>query len=227
MQRAMVWWFGALLLVTIPAFWVTYLNAAAFRDDFLHVHLHGVAMFAWMALLVSQATLIRMGMRPLHRMAGKISYVLVPVVVVSTALLAHYRLRQGPPSDELLYFFCVQLGLMAAFVFSYAMAMKYRHVPAIHMRYMMGTALATVDPILARILAIYFGVNPPLLQVITYGLVLGLLAALWLRARRASIGRPYAAMLAVFGVALMPTFFLPQTAAWRSFAEAYALLPLP
>jgi uncharacterized membrane protein len=227
MQRTAVWWFCALVLATIPAFWVTYFNAPAFGADFLHVHLHGIAMFAWMALLISQATLIRLGRRPLHRAMGKVSYALVPAIVASTLLLAHYRLRQGTPNDELLYFFCVQLGLLAAFVFSYAMAMRHRHVPAMHMRYMMGTALAVVDPILARILAVYFDVNPPHLQVITYGLVLGILAALWLRARRASIGRPYAAMLAVFGVVLMPTFFLPQTAAWRSFAEAFARLPLP
>jgi uncharacterized membrane protein len=227
MQRSAVWWCLLLLAATLPAFWPSYLAAPPFQADFLHVHLHGIVMFAWMALLLVQAALIRAGKRPLHRTLGKVSYVLAPLIVISTLLLAHYRLRQGPPNAELLYFFCVQLGLVAALAFSYVMAIRHKRQPALHMRYMMGTALAVVDPILARILAIYLGVTPPLMQVVTYALVLGVLAYLWWRERPAPHARAWAAMLAVFALALLPTFFLPQTAAWREFAEAFARLPLP
>src|SRR5688572_1154325 len=165
MQRTVGWWFLVLLLAAMPAFWPSYFSAPPFRDDFFHVHLHGLAMFAWLLLLAAQAFLIRSGRRPLHRALGKVSYGLVPLIVASTLLLAHYRLRQGPPNAELLYFFCVQLGLMVAFVFAYAMAIRHRREPMLHMRYMLGTALAVVDPILARLLAIHLGVNPPLMQV--------------------------------------------------------------
>ena len=227
MQRSAVWWMGLLLLATLPAFWPTYFMAPPYQADFLHVHLHGAAMFAWMVLLVAQAGLIRAGKRPLHRALGKVSYALVPVIVASTLLLAHYRLRQGTPDAELLYFFYVQVALLAAFVFAYAQAIRHRHQPALHMRYMLGTALAVIDPILARILVIYFGIVPPMMQVMTYALVLGLLAALWVRARGLPWRGAYGSMLAVFSIALLPTFFVPQTAAWRSFAEAFARLPLP
>jgi hypothetical protein len=227
MQRSAVWWMALLLAATLPAFWPTYFMAPPYKADFLHVHLHGVAMFAWMVLLLAQAGLIRAGLRPLHRALGKVSYGLVPVIVVSTLLLAHYRLRQGTPDAELLYFFYVQGALLAAFVFAYVQAIRHRHDPALHMRYMLGTALAVIDPILARILVVYFGIVPPMMQVMTYALVLGVLAALWVRSNGLRWRSAYGALLAVFAVALLPTFFVPQTAAWRAFAEGFARLPLP
>ena len=227
MQRSAVWWMALLLLATFPAFWPTYFSAPPFKADFLHVHLHGAAMFAWMVLLLAQAGLIRAGLRPLHRALGKVSYALVPVIVASTLLLAHYRLRQGTPDPELLYFFYLQAALLVAFVFTYVQAIRHRRNAALHMRYMLGTALAVVDPILARILVVYFGIVPPMMQVLTLALTLGILAALWVRSRGFPYRSAYGAMLAVFSVLLLPTFFLPQTGAWRGFAEAFARLPLP
>lgn len=227
MQRTAVWWFAALLLATLPAFWPTYFAAPPFAADFAHVHFHGIAMFSWVVLLVAQASLARAGRGRLHRSLGRISYGLAPAIVASTLLLAHYRLRQGVPGAELLYFFCVQLGLTAAFAVSYAMAIRHKRQPSLHMRYMMGTALAMVDPILARILAIHFGVNPPALQAVTYALVWGALAFLWWRESPLPHARAWRAMLAVFVAALAPTFFLPGTQAWRELAEGFARLPLP
>lgn len=228
MQRAAIWWFGALLLAAIPAFWPGYFGAPPFRDDFLHVHLHGVAMFAWVALLLVQAALIRARRRPLHRALGKVSYGLVPLIVVSTLLLANFRLRQqSPPPYELVYFFYVQLSLVAVFTVAWTLAMVHRRAPALHMRYIAGATLALVDPILARLLAMHAGVQPPLLQALTYGFVMALLAALWWRDRHTPHSRAYRTLFALFSLAVGPTFFLPQTAAWRSFTEAFARLPLP
>jgi hypothetical protein len=56
----------------------------------------------------------------------------------------------------------------------------------------------------------------------------GILLALWLRDRRAGNGvRVFPAMLALFAVLALPTFFVPQTAAWESFGRWLAGLPLP
>ena len=45
------------------------------------MHLHGLLMFAWMALLIAQAALIRAGHRALHRSLGRVSYGLAPLAV--------------------------------------------------------------------------------------------------------------------------------------------------
>ena len=151
MYRAGVFYFAALLLLALAAFWPTYLFPRRYETDW-HVHLHGVAMFLWMLMLVAQAGLARARAFATHRALGKASYALVPVIVASTILLAHYRLQSGI-TGELLYFLVVQAALVGVFVACYALAIANRRSPLRHMRYMVGTALAIVDPILARILA--------------------------------------------------------------------------
>jgi hypothetical protein len=226
MYRASAFFFFALLLAAVAGFWPTYFRPKRFEADW-HVHLHGIAMFLWVAMLVTQAALMRGGARGAHRALGRTSFVLVPVIVASTFLLAHYRMRSGIDKD-LLYFFAVQLGLLAAFLVAYGGAILNRRTPAVHARFMVCTALALVDPILARLLYNHFGTEPPLLQLITYGAVDLVLLALIIHDR---IERHYAAvyqgMLVVFVATQVPTFVITQTPWWLAFTKAFARLPLP
>ena len=226
MYRASVYYFGALLLLAIPAFWPTYLFPPNYESDW-HVHLHGLAMFAWVALMIAQASLIRGRHAALHRRLGKVSYGLVPLMVLSTVLLAGYRLRQKIDLDAL-YFLYVQLFLIALLATSWMLAMANRRQPQVHMRYMACVALTLVDPILARVLFFYGGMDFPATQVVTFGVVDAILIALALhdRAHHPAI-RVYPRMLLVFVIAQLPTFFLYKLPAWQAFAEAYAALPLP
>jgi len=219
--------FGALLLLAIPAFWPTYLAPPSYERDW-HVHVHGTSLFLWSVLLIVQPWLVKSGRLPMHRVLGKLSYVLAPLVVASTILLVHYRLYQSTPSFDQLYFLCVQAALITFFAVAYVQAIRWRRRGAIHARYMVCTALAMVDPIVARLLFNHAGIDIPWTQVVTYLLVAGILLALWLRDRRASNGvRVFPAMLAFFAVLAVPTFFVPQTAAWQSFGLWLGSLPLP
>jgi hypothetical protein len=223
-QRS-VFYFAALLAASLPAFWPSYFAAPRVEADW-HVHVHGVAMFLWLALLVAQGALIRAGNRAAHRKLGKASFVLVPVNVLSSLLLIHFRLQKGL-NDELLYFFWVILSLVTLFAFSFAMAMRYRRQPMLHARYMACTALALIDPIFARLFAIHLGVEPPLMQVMTYLLVDGILVLLAYADWRDARPPVFARMLGLFVLAQAPTFFIYQVAWWKSFVQWYAALPLP
>ena len=226
MYRASPFFFIALLLLALPAFWPTYLFPKKYETDW-HVHLHGIAMFLWMLLLIVQSSLIRFKAFPTHRALGKTSFVLVPVIVVSTILLAHYRMRSGL-NRELIYFFYVQVALMVQFLVAYSLAIFERRTPAAHMRFMVCTALALVDPILARVLAIHFGIEPPLMQAITYGVVDLVLVALIVHDKmNGHYTRVYPAMLALFVATQVPTFFVPQWREWVQLTQAFAKLPLP
>jgi hypothetical protein len=88
---------------------------------------------------------------------------------------------------------------------------------------MIGTALALVDPIGARLLFYAFGVEPPLMQVVTFIVVDAILMALLLgERRRAPAAHAYPTLLAIFVATQLPAFFLYRTAGWRAFAEAFA-----
>ena len=225
MYRSSVFYFAALLALAIPAFWQTYFFPPKYETDW-HVHLHGLAMFGWVVLMIVQAALIRARHPAIHRSLGKVSYGLMPLIVLSTLLLAGYRLRQKIDVDTL-YFLYVQLSLIAMLAVSWTLAMTNRRRPQVHMRYMACAALALVDPIVARILFFYGGMDFPATQVVTYGLVDAMLVALALhdRANNPAI-RVYPRMLGLFVIAQLPTFFLYKLPAWQAFAEGYAALPL-
>ena len=226
LHRRAVFFFGLLLLLTLPAFWPTYFAPPKPVAE-TRVHLHGLLMFGWMALLIAQAGLIRAGHRGLHRGLGRVSYVLAPLVVVSTLGLLHLRLTQKIDA-ELLYFLWVILSLAALFAFSYVMAMVHRAEPAIHARYMVCTALALVDPVVGRIVLFHAGVEPPWMQVVTYALVDAILLWLAYADRRSRSGiRVFPFMLAVFVALQAPTFFVFREPWWAGFAQWLAKLPLP
>lgn len=218
--------FALLVALAVPAFWPSYLRAEKAEADF-HVHLHGIAMLLWGVMLIAQPWLIRIGRWKLHRKLGKASYVLAPLVVVSTLLLARYRLTQPYPADQL-YFLYVQLGLTAVFTVAYAQAIRHRKSPAVHARYMVCTALAMFDPIMARIVYNHFGIDYPFMQMLTWLMIDAILLYLWKRDVDSGSGiRVFPGMLAAFALMQVPTFFLYKTAAWAGFAKWYAALPLP
>jgi hypothetical protein len=227
-HRRAVYYFGALLLFTLPAFWPSYFFPPRVEADY-HVHFHGIAMFLWVILLVAQAALMRAGARDTHRKLGKLSYALAPAIVVSTLLLMNYRLK-SVVNAELLYFLYLQAALIAFFTFCYAQAIRYRHVPAVHARYMIGTAFATFDPIIARVLFVFFGTEPPHMQVATFVMMDALLLVLIARERRreaAPATRVFPLLLGIFLILQVAQFVVPRQAWWAEAARWYGALPLP
>jgi hypothetical protein len=229
MIRNSVYFFTLLALFAIAAFWPSYLSRATSIPE-VRVHLHGAVMALWVAMLITQAFLIRNGARPTHRLIGKASYVLAPLIVLSTLALAHLRLHEAgddPPVD-LLYFVYVQLAMLSLFVLAYVLAIKHRKTPQLHARYMACTALALFDPIFARLLYNHLGIDFPLAQVITYtamdAILLGLALWDWRHDRRPSV---YPAMLGIFVLVQLPTFFLYKLPVWRKVAVWYGSLPIP
>jgi uncharacterized membrane protein len=219
-------WIALLFALAIPAFWPSYLHPEKVEGD-LRVHVHGAAMLLWAMLLVAQPLLIRSGRSQLHRRLGALSYGLAPVIVASTLLLAQLRLR-GSPSDEQIYFFYIQMALLALFTVSYALGIIHRRERGVHARYMVCTAITMIDPIVARILYNAWGVEPPAQQLITFWLTDAVLLFLAWHDRRAN-SRPqvFVRVLALFVVLQAAAFYLPQGAAWHSFARWYGNLPLP
>ena len=217
--------FLALLVPLIAVgFWPTYFTRAVEEPQW-RIHVHGSIMFAWVALLLAQASLVRGGHRPTHRALGKVSFVLAPLVVVSSLGLAHWRLNHAgeAPMDVLVYFLYVQAALLVQFAVAWSLAIAHRREPLVHARYMLCTALALVDPIVARIANNHLGVDIPWSQVVTFGLVDAILVALILWDRRHRTGsQVFAGMLALFVVTQAPTFFLWKTAAWQAFARWFA-----
>jgi hypothetical protein len=219
--------FAVLAMMVVVGFWRTYFSQLPNLS--MHAHAHGIAMSLWVGLLLTQASLVRSGRRDVHRQLGKASYVLVPIIAFTTLSFAHVRLLQEGLTYDRLYILYIQLHLLVLFVVAYAGAIYWRHVPALHMRFMICTALPLIDPALARIIENYLWQpsNAAYFQAITYpvtDLVLVVLIALnWRRELRLKV---YPLMLAAFVALHIPNFFVPDQPGWRSFAAWFASVPL-
>src|SRR5215218_4254434 len=83
------YWFLSLILLVVVGFYTTYLTVF-FEPKDLILHVHFVLMALWIAMLITQPFLIKYKKRAAHRLLGKISYVLVPLVLISAFLMIRH-----------------------------------------------------------------------------------------------------------------------------------------
>ena len=118
------------------------------------VHLHGVAMLAWLALLIVQPTLVSRDNLVLHRRLGWIGAGLALFITglgIFTGL-ASLALNRFPPFFSPPYFLAltaVESLVVGLMVWA---AVRRRHTTAWHRRLMIGATIVILEPALGRIL---------------------------------------------------------------------------
>lgn len=152
--------FFLIWLVLTWGFYKTYLIFFPSFDGFKPVqHFHGAMMMTWMALLIVQPLLIRAGKLSIHRLIGRLSYVIAPLVVVSMFLITKFGYYKPEPDlshQEKVGGLALQVMDIVQFVVFYSLAIANRHNTYNHMRYMIGTAIMMIGPGLGRALMIYY-----------------------------------------------------------------------
>jgi len=219
--------FIALLLLAIVGFWETYFSQIL-NDHSRYIHFHAATMMLWMLMLISQSFLIRYKKYSLHRLLGKFSYFLVPVLTVSLILLAHSQITiyDYGLSYRRLYLLFLQLSLLVIFLIAYSMAILYRHSAAYHARYMICTSLTLIDPAIARI-SIDIPTLPFRYQFVTFGIVDLILVSLIFLERKQKQGRSvFPVMLGVFLLFQLLNLSWTDSQTWDSFALWFAKLEL-
>lgn len=153
------YYFIGLFVLVIMGFWPSYFvkffNGTA--NFTFYFHFHATMMILWILMLIIQPILIRKKKLALHRLIGKLSYFLFPMMLVSIILIIHQR---HPTIDEkdldiTLY---GQFRPFIIFVTAYFIAIKYRHNINIHARAMIATGIAIIEPALTRLILNLFGV---------------------------------------------------------------------
>lgn len=217
-------WILLLLCVAVLGFWKPYFSRLDTAQGM--AHLHAISMLTWIGMLVAQPLLIRTRRLVWHRRLGKASYVVAPLVVVSALILAQLRISQATPETLPFQQFILFLGVSASVLFAliWGLGVFYRREPALHARYMAGTALTLIDPSMARVLIFWIpSVPPPFYQFITFGLVYTILLVLIALDRKSKRGRSALWVLLGLFVALHASIVLvPGTSAWQQFAGWYA-----
>ncbi len=225
--------YAALLLLAFVAFWPGYLKLPKGQLGFW-VHLHAISGTLWMLLLVAQPLAIRWRHRQLHRQLGRVSLVLMPVVVVGFIGLAHSSIKGTTGSEFAMhaYFGFIRVVLVTVFVGACVLGWANRHDAPVHARYMICTGLTVIDPIFHRITARLMGHADFNYQLLTFGFVCAVLVALIYAERRETSGKHvFPIALAVFFVGGLPPAldfhtWGPVWSAWKSIMGVFAAMPL-
>ena len=198
-------------------------------------HFHGIGMFAWLFMLVAQASLIRSNQRSVHRMLGKTSYVLVPFIAITTALLAHYSFGTRFDTPIGSFVVALQLFLLLQFLIIYGIGITKRKTPDVHGRWMIGTAMPMIDPIFNRLIMYTLAPVFPVFELagvfITFGATDLLISALaywdWKTNSRKDVFLPMLFICVGTQIPILALFFIePWQNVWSVFTNWFITLPL-
>ena len=157
--KNLTFFFIAIALVLIWGFYKTYLVYFPSFNGFNYVqHVHGFLMLTWLCFLIVQPLLIRAKNYKGHRILGKISYLLVPLLLVSIFLvtkMVYYRTLTTDSQKEAIASITVSIPDLISFAIFYLLAIINREDISKHMRYMIGTSLLLISPGLGRAFAIF------------------------------------------------------------------------
>jgi hypothetical protein len=229
--------FGALAVI---GFWPTYF--LRLRDVSPVAHVHGLLIFGWYALLITQALLIQRRQRDLHRVLGRLSYAWAPLIVVTTLSAIHHQLHHNTFFPEAYHemLLALMLATMVAFTLLYGQAIRHRHRVAAHARYMVATGIILLMPALVRIFTFQLlplvidmgGSRPTVSQLLIPDAIAGglllLLTSVLLAGdlRRGRDWQPFVLCLGLLVMTLVAFQALPRLEGWTTFTAVYRALPL-
>jgi hypothetical protein len=217
--------FVIIYLVVQMGFYKTYLR---FFPDFkgfelLH-HIHGMLMSSWLLMLIAQPLLIRSGRYKVHRLLGKISYVLAPLVWISMCLIVRLSYHKGMASvapRDLIASLALNIPQLFYFPLFYILAIVHKNDTNKHMRYMIGTALIMITAGLGRVLIVDFKIDVILALYITLTIEAGIAAAFFLfDVIKKKDYLPNLIIMSTFICAVL-IYYARHTDAWQAFGQFF------
>ncbi len=153
------YWFLLLIVLVVAGFYTSYFSVF-FQPTSPLIHIHFTLMVLWIAMLITQPFLIKYKNLSIHRLLGKLSYVLVPLVLFFSFLMirrSYYHLINDLHQDasQAAAFQSIALLWWFLFILFYSLAIINRRKTIAHSRYMVATALTLLGPTVDRI--IFFG----------------------------------------------------------------------
>ena len=191
-RNAYIWFIG-LLIILVLGFWKSYFSQLGQGTVHWTHHFHGIAMLAWLFLLITQSWLIRNRKNAGHRALGKTSIIVAPAVVISAVMVNHFFIShvKDPLNREVLSVFWIGYFSAAIFAFLYIQAIRHRKNMQLHARYMVLTALVFLNPGLVRAYDAFLGPLGVWVPSFYQFFFLPALIALWLMFLDIRKKRPY------------------------------------
>ncbi|MEM9920676.1 MAG: hypothetical protein AAF990_21440 [Bacteroidota bacterium] len=175
-----------LIALVFFAFFKTYFNAIPGLSSMLEIliHSHAFFMITWVLLLIVQPILILYKKNKLHKLLGKITYGVFPMVILTSIGMMFHVYHRGiinglAIADNLKnLLFPVVCGIMMVLFFGLSIRdIKNKNIGG-HMRYMVALAIILLDQTITRIGIFWFDIPFPNVMFFTYGITDFILLAL-------------------------------------------------
>lgn len=151
------YFFLILFAFVIAGFFKTYYGLFPHFDNQTTtlVHFHAAVLILWVLLLIIQPLLIRYKKFAIHRVIGKFTYILVPLIIASFIGMMnkqyHEEIILQIPRDRIIKDLSLSGALLFLFASFYILAIVNKRKVAFHMRYMIATGLVLFNPAITRI----------------------------------------------------------------------------
>ncbi|MEX0324063.1 MAG: hypothetical protein AB3N63_18035 [Puniceicoccaceae bacterium] len=218
---------AGLLLLVLVGFWPSYFSKFfdGSADFTFYFHFHTITAALWIVFLIVQPLLIRTKRLRIHRLVGKCSYLLVPMLYISILLLAHHR--QHPYVEGGEHRLWIPFKDLIIFGYGYLVAICYRKEAPIHARGMVIAGMALIEPTMARIVINVIGIAPPAGYILGISIIYVIIAIVIVKERKATVGRwVFPGALCIFAFIHTVVIFRLAIPGWKSFAEWFLSLPL-
>lgn len=240
------YWFLLFIILVIAGFYTTYFTRILEPTPAV-IHIHFVLMTQWLLLLIAQPFLIKYKKLSWHRILGKASYILVPLLLITGFLLIrneYYRNLEGlnqavltgqkqlSQPEILKEIAATPIGLfyLTWFMVFYGLAIRNRRQSPKHARYMLATALTLTGPTVDRIVGIHFhiytvaGISSFIISFLIIDIVLALL--LYLDYRNKKETKTLWTCLLIYTIGQFLYYLLPTFDWWAEFMK-FIMLPKP
>lgn len=235
------------LLLLIPliaiGFYPSYWSSLT-EDHTLIQHGHAFMMCLWVIMSIVQPYLIWKKKIPLHKTLGKVSYGLMPLIVISGYLLIQARyervllrvqervatgeLQLSPEEvlDRVASSQTIGILFLLLLIICYVLAIVYRNKILPHATYMLGAIFTSIDPALDRLIGYWsnaYGLEPNFF--ISYGsqlfaMVLLLALAIYQWSKHLSL-KPVLVVIGLYSIVFLINNNANETAVWRGFVELF------
>lgn len=229
---------GFVLLVILTGFWASYF--APIRSPMpLAFHVHAVTASTWLLLLIAQSVAIHRRMNALHRVMGKASFALFPLLILGFAMIINvsadrYAARESDFIAHLGPSFGIGMGVaIAAYCTLFYLALKHRRNTRLHAGYLLATPMILFESPFSRAMDAFFpwmnviGSEGPqgLLDTIVVSNTLVTLFALALYLRDRRHGAPWLVAIGFMTLQSIAMWFAPGWPAVARLFAAYTAIP--
>ena len=194
--------------MAFAGFWKSYFSKfPTFEGITTPMQFHGIMCLLWLGILIAQPILIRQNKLDWHRKVGKLSYIVVPFLILSMVILIRLSfIRNTAPVPGQFDVNLIGIADIAFFLFSYGMAIYYRKKTPYHARYMVLSVLPFINPSLGRL-----ELPGPILALII------MVALLVYERFNNKVYRPYLLSLPIYFVVYVLFIFVIKAADWKAF----------